>query len=87
MFWRRTVAEFRENKPWLNDIRDIFGLLDPCHVAGATQPVSILTLASGSDAPVEAAEQLLTQRFVRHIGSCDNAPTSDTFIHENFSPE
>ncbi len=87
MFWRRTEAEFRENKPWLNDIRDIFGLLDPCHVAGATQPVSILTLASGSDAPVEAAEQLLTQRFVRHIGSCDNAPPSDTFIHEKFSPE
>jgi hypothetical protein len=39
LFWRRTEAEFRENKPWLNDIRDIFGLLDPCHVAGATQPV------------------------------------------------
>ncbi len=76
-----------DETPWTTVICAHFGIREASEeLIGEVPPISLTTLCSGSDAPVEAIRQFLPPALIDHRCSCDCDDASESWVLSNFDP-
>ena len=68
---------------WPRIFAGALGLANP---VPKTRKRTVMTVCSGTDAPVYALDELATDVY-EHTVSCNSSPSSQKFIKENFNPK